>query len=371
MTSSPAVAAPLPGDGTSPSSPPLALVGAPRGVVTASRSVGVASRSVVTASRSVGAASPQRRRSAQVEIVVPVLDEERVLAASVRRLHRHLQDAPYTWRVTVADNASTDGTLAVARGLARELPGVEVVHLPQKGRGRALHAVWSASDAQVLAYMDVDLSTDLDALLPLVAPLLSGHSDLVIGSRLARSARVARGPKREVICRGYNLLLHGTLHVRFSDAQCGFKAIRADRARGAAAARAGHRLVLRHRAARARRADRPADRRGPGRLGRRPRLPGRLVATARADLRGIARLARGLADGEHPGRRPCVASCAPSEPADVADRAGRPLRGGRGREHAGLPRALPVLRGRRRRRRRANAASLLITAMLNTAVNRR
>jgi len=79
--------------------------------------------------------------------------------------------------------------------------------------------------------MDVDLSTDLNALLPLVAPLLSGHSDVAIGSRLARSARVARGPKREVISRCYNALLHGALRVRFSDAQCGFKAIRADRAR--------------------------------------------------------------------------------------------------------------------------------------------
>jgi putative flippase GtrA len=105
------------------------------------------------------------------------------------------------------------------------------VRLEEKGRGRALHAVWSESDAQVLAYMDVDLSTDLAALLPLVAPLLSGHSDLAIGSRLSRGARVVRGPKREVISRCYNALLHVVLRARFSDAQCGFKAIRADCAR--------------------------------------------------------------------------------------------------------------------------------------------
>src|SRR5690606_24325909 len=91
--------------------------------------------------------------------------------------------------------------------------------------------VWAASDAPVLAYMDVDLSTDLNALLPLVAPLISGHSDLAIGSRLSRSARVVRGAKRELISRGYNLILRGSLQARFSDAQCGFKAIRRDVAR--------------------------------------------------------------------------------------------------------------------------------------------
>ena len=107
---------------------------------------------------------------------------------------------------------------------------MRVVHLPQKGRGRALAAVWSTSDAPVLAYMDVDLSTDLGGLLPLVAPLISGHSDVAIGSRLARGARVVRGPKREFISRCYNLLLRTVLHVRFSDAQCGFKAVRRDAA---------------------------------------------------------------------------------------------------------------------------------------------
>ena len=138
---------------------------------------------------------------------------------------------PFPTRITIADNASTDGTWRIACALAAELDGVACVRLDQKGRGRALHHVWSASDAAVLAYMDVDLSTDLAALLPLVAPLVSGHSDLAIGTRLARGANVVRGPKREVISRAYNRILHTALGTRFSDAQCGFKAIRADRAR--------------------------------------------------------------------------------------------------------------------------------------------
>jgi len=115
--------------------------------------------------------------------------------------------------------------------LTAELDPVRAVRLDQPGRGRALRSAWSASDAGVLAYMDVDLSTDLNALLPLVAPLLSGHSDVAIGTRLAPGARVIRGRRREVISRCYNLLLHATLRAGFSDAQCGFKAIRADQAR--------------------------------------------------------------------------------------------------------------------------------------------
>ncbi len=166
-----------------------------------------------------------------VDVVVPVYDEAFTLRPSIERLHAYLAEIfPFSARITIADNGSTDGTWELALALAGELADVRAVRLEQKGRGRALDAVWSESDAQVLAYMDVDLSTDLAAFLPLVAPLLSGHSDLAIGSRLTRGARVVRGTKRELISRSYNTLLHVVLRTRFSDAQCGFKAIRADRA---------------------------------------------------------------------------------------------------------------------------------------------
>ncbi|HEY3764669.1 MAG TPA: dolichyl-phosphate beta-glucosyltransferase [Gaiellales bacterium] len=162
-----------------------------------------------------------------VEITVPVFNEERALEASILRLHAYLSGRfPFAFHLTIADNASTDRTTAIAARLARELPGVSLLRLEQKGRGRALRAAWIQSDAEILCYMDVDLSTDLAGLLPLVAPLVSGHSDIAIGSRLARGARVRRGPRRELISRAYNLILHTTLRSRFSDAQCGFKAIR-------------------------------------------------------------------------------------------------------------------------------------------------
>jgi Glycosyl transferase family 2 len=128
-----------------------------------------------------------------LDLVIPVYNEEADLEPCVRRVHAYLMAAfPYSFQITIADNASADGTLAVAAGLAAELPRVRVVHLDHKGRGHALKAAWSSSPALVLAYMDVDLSTDLAALLPLVAPLISGHS------RTGRSPDPVRGKPRTV-----------------------------------------------------------------------------------------------------------------------------------------------------------------------------
>ncbi|MGB6583161.1 MAG: dolichyl-phosphate beta-glucosyltransferase [Streptosporangiaceae bacterium] len=168
-------------------------------------------------------------RERLVEVTVPVYNEEKVLEQSVRLLHSYLTDnLPFDFVITIADNASTDGTFAIAQRMRTELPRVRAVHLDRKGRGLALRHVWSSSEADVVAYMDADLSTSLDAFLPLIAPLLSGHSDLSVGSRLAHGAQVVRGPKREIISRVYNLLLRTVLSARFSDAQCGFKAGRTE-----------------------------------------------------------------------------------------------------------------------------------------------
>ncbi|TDO56751.1 GtrA-like protein [Kribbella sp. VKM Ac-2571] len=168
-------------------------------------------------------------KTATVDVVVPVFNEERALPGCLRVLDEFLTASfPFRSMITVVDNASTDGTLDVARSLAADHERVRVVHLERKGRGLALREAWGASDADVVVYMDVDLSTGLDALLPLVAPLVNGHSDLSIGSRLAPGARTVRGPKREFVSRAYNglvRLMHGS---RFSDAQCGFKAARTD-----------------------------------------------------------------------------------------------------------------------------------------------
>jgi len=165
----------------------------------------------------------------QLEIVVPVYNEAQQLAASITSLRAFLDRSfPLSTVVTIADNASTDDTWTIASGLAASLPGVQALRLDQKGRGRALRTAWSASRSPVVAYMDVDLATGLEALLPLVAPLLTGHSDVAIGTRLAPGAHVVRGARREIISRSYNLLLRSVLGVSCSDAQCGFKALRRD-----------------------------------------------------------------------------------------------------------------------------------------------
>jgi len=185
----------------------------------------------MTALAPVEADADPRRIPVDVEIVVPVYNEAAQLAERITALRRFLDESfPFRALVTIVDNASTDDTFEVASGLAASLTGVAAIHLPRKGRGYALRSAWSSSEAPVVAYMDVDLSTSLAALLPLVAPLLSGHRDVVIGSRLAPGARVVRGPKRELISRAYNLIVKLTLRGRFSDAQCGFKALRRDAA---------------------------------------------------------------------------------------------------------------------------------------------
>src|SRR5215468_5655815 len=308
-------------------------------------------------------------RTAQVEIVVPVRDEERDLGPGIRRLVAYLTTRfPFRTVVTIADNGSTDRTWAVARALAQEFDGVQTVHLDQSGRGRALRRVWSASGADVLAYMDVDLSTDLNALLPLVAPLLSGHSDLAIGTRLARGARVVRGPRREVISRCYNALLHATLGASFSDAQCGFKAIRAEAARLLLPLTRdtgwffdSELLVLAERAG-LRIHEVPVDWIDD------PDSRVKLAATALADLRGIARMRWGLLRGTL--RVPRLSAAAPPGVARPLPRQlARFLAVGVASTLAyvllylGLRTALPA--------QPANAISLLATALLNTAVNRR
>jgi putative flippase GtrA len=312
--------------------------------------------------------------TARVEIVVPVRNEEHDLGPSVRRLRGYLDHAfPCRTRITIADNGSTDGTWPLAQALAADLDGVRAVQIDRPGRGGALRSVWLASEADVFAYMDVDLSTDLNALLPLVAPLLSGHSDVAIGTRLARGARVIRGPKREIISRCYNLLLHATLGTRFSDAQCGFKAIRADAARELLPLTEDtgwffdtELLVLAERAG-LRIHEVPVDWIDD------PDSRVNVADTALADLRGIVRLGTGLARGaiQVPALRSPELRSAAAGPAHrrLAGQLTRFILVGVASTAAYVLLYL-LLRGVLPAQA-ANAISLLLTAVANTAVNRR
>ena len=256
-----------------------------------------------------------------LEVVVPVYNEQASLDRSIRTLHAYL-DAEFdqSWKITIADNASTDSTLEIATLLTYDLDRIGVLHLDEKGRGRALKRAWLDSTAKVVAYVDVDLSTDLRGLPPLVAPLLSGHSDIAIGTRLAASSRVTRGRKREFISRSYNFLLRRAMGAQFSDAHCGFKAMRTDVAASLLplvedtgwffdtellilAERSGMRIH-----------EVPVDWVDD------PDSRVDVMATARADLRGMWRVTRGLVSGRIPvdrlyaelGRHPFAAPRPPS-----------------------------------------------------------
>lgn len=318
---------------------------------------------------------PQQKLETVVELVIPVHNEEADLAGSVIRLDEYLRtELPYSYCITIVDNASTDRTWTIAQQLRQQLPTVRAIRLDQKGRGRALKAAWSASRAAVIGYMDVDLSTDLRAVLPLLAPLLSNHSDLAIGTRLSRGSRVIRGPKREFISRSYNLLVRSSLSTSFSDAQCGFKALRRDVADQllplveddnwffdtellVIAERVGLRIH-----------EVPVDWTDD------PDSRVNILATAREDVRGIVRVGRGLLSGRIPVSR------LREEFSQRADRGPRPSDSLVGQlikfgfvgvlstlAYLLLYLLLRLVLGAQV----ANLTALLITAIANTATNRR
>ncbi len=161
-----------------------------------------------------------------VDVIIPVLNEEKALAGSVGILREFLgENLSCRWRIVIVDNGSVDGTAAVAQDLVQRYSDVAYIHLEIKGRGRALRKAWLDSEADVVSYMDVDLSTGLDAFPEMIRALDDGY-DVVVGSRLMKGSKVQRCLKREIMSRGYNLLIKLMFRSGFSDAQCGFKAVR-------------------------------------------------------------------------------------------------------------------------------------------------
>ncbi|MCH8206111.1 MAG: glycosyltransferase family 2 protein [Chloroflexi bacterium] len=163
-----------------------------------------------------------------LDIVIPVLNEEAGLAVGVGRLGEFLSErlGDYRWRIVVADNGSSDSTPEIGRRLAREDERMGYIRLEQRGRGRALSRAWRESEADIVGYMDVDLSTDLDALPALVEAIRSEGYDVAVGSRLRPGARViGRSFRRELASRAYSAIFRSMFLTGFHDAQCGFKAV--------------------------------------------------------------------------------------------------------------------------------------------------
>ena len=162
---------------------------------------------------------------ATIDVVIPVYNEEHVLTQSVNTLRQFLEkNLPNQCTVVIADNASTDKTWEIAQALSREHSDVAATHLDKKGRGRALRKAWLESTADIVSYMDVDLSTELDAFPKLIQAIEDGYS-IAIGSRLLRGSSVKRSFKRELTSRSYNFIIKAMFRTKFADAQCGFKAL--------------------------------------------------------------------------------------------------------------------------------------------------
>jgi glycosyltransferase involved in cell wall biosynthesis len=168
-----------------------------------------------------------------VDFVIPVYNEEVGLFHSVESLVKFLiandQDINFTWRIVIVDNGSRDKTLSVANTLSSIFSSVNVISLPEKGRGRALKAAWINSDSKVLAYMDVDLSTSLFHIVDLIHSVFLDGFDCSIGSRLMPESYVSgRSFFRTILSKGYVLLIKLLFRSKLSDFQCGFKALRSD-----------------------------------------------------------------------------------------------------------------------------------------------
>ena len=163
-----------------------------------------------------------------VDIVIPVYNEEKCLRENTLALYEYLEKtAHFSWNIVIADNASTDKTPQIATDLSSKYQRMQYVYVPLKGRGHALRKTFLESSADVVCYMDVDLSTNLRYLKLLVEGIACGF-DVAVGSRLMQGSRVKRRLKREIVSRIYNLLIKCLFFNRFSDAQCGFKALRID-----------------------------------------------------------------------------------------------------------------------------------------------
>ncbi len=165
-----------------------------------------------------------------VNITIPVLNEEHSLPRCISTLTDHLTrnvTGDWDWYITIADNGSEDATPEVGRELSGKYQNVSLTRLEQRGRGRALKKAWIESDADVRCFMDVDLSTRLESLEPMVDAVAKNGYGVAIGSRLLPESRVERRTvKREIVSRSYNGLIRLLFPRKtFRDAQCGFKAV--------------------------------------------------------------------------------------------------------------------------------------------------
>lgn len=184
--------------------------------------MGVRSENTMSTGKNIQELSPPKEVSS-VLVVLPVYNEERALRKSVQTLTTFLQDYDnYKWKIVIADNNSQDSTGDIGRLIASENSIVQYLYIPRKGRGIALRSAWQQTDYDFVSYMDIDLSTGLDALIRAV-DLLNEGVDIVVGNRLDKNSIIKRSLKREFVSRSYNIIIKMAIGTHFHDAHCGFK----------------------------------------------------------------------------------------------------------------------------------------------------
>ncbi len=160
----------------------------------------------------------------RISIILPVYNEEECLEKNTETVLKYAKKFYENFEIVITDNASIDKTLDIAKKLSKKYKEIRYIHLDQKGRGRVLKKAWNESKADILAYSDIDLSTDIKAIKKLTDAIDQGY-DIATASRHSKQSQLDRTFKREILSKGYNFLLKLFLNTKISDAQCGFKAV--------------------------------------------------------------------------------------------------------------------------------------------------
>ena len=171
-------------------------------------------------------------RMVKVDIVIPVYNEEVNLEKNINILTEWLKNNfKYEWIVTIADNGSTDNTKKIAKDLDMKNKKIILKEITSKGRGIALRESWLSSTSDICAFMDIDLSTELEYLNEIIYPIVELECEICCGSRWMSSSNVKRGLFRGILSWSYNFILQTTLGLKIKDSQIGFKAIKTDTAK--------------------------------------------------------------------------------------------------------------------------------------------
>ncbi|MBD3359736.1 MAG: glycosyltransferase [Candidatus Buchananbacteria bacterium] len=162
----------------------------------------------------------------KILLALPVYNEEKVLEKSVLKLYNYFKNnIKDDWQIVIVNNASIDKTKKVADSLAQKFLKVDSLNLEDKGRGNALKNVWQKYEADIYAYCDIDLATDIFAFKKLFNSIINGSANIAIGARYIKGSQTKRTLNRLIYSKVYIFLVRLFFPTKIKDFQCGFKAV--------------------------------------------------------------------------------------------------------------------------------------------------